>query len=93
MQLEDRSTFLGLDSNRLARWDLRDPHGVVQEMASPIVSYVGGKDYARGTKFNCMATSGNKKGRPLGLLSCRSGTGGSADNSRMGYVQFRCSAQ
>ncbi|GAB4822475.1 hypothetical protein N2152v2_009521 [Parachlorella kessleri] len=58
-QLEERSTFLGLDSNRLARWDLRDPHGVVQEMASPIVSYVGGKDYARGTKFNCMATSGD----------------------------------
>lgn len=58
MQLEDRSTFLGLDTNRLARWDMRDPHGVVQEMASPIVSYVGGKDYSRGTKFNCMATSG-----------------------------------
>eukprot|EP00887_Chlorella_sp_A99_P003933 scaffold11.g3933.t1 len=57
-QLEDRSTFLGLDANRLARWDLRDPHGV--EMASPAaLSYVAGKDYARGTKFSCMATSGD----------------------------------
>lgn len=49
--MEERSTFLGLDANRLARWDLRDPHGVVQEMASPVVSYMGGKDYSRGTKF------------------------------------------
>jgi len=30
----------------------------VQEMSSPTVSYAGGKDYARGTNFNCMATSG-----------------------------------
>lgn len=29
-QLEERSTFLGLDNNRLARWDLRDPRGKVQ---------------------------------------------------------------
>ena len=36
-----------------------------QEMASPIVSYVGGKDYARGTKFSCMATSG-EAGQGLG---------------------------
>lgn len=33
-------------------------NSLLQEMASPIVSYVGGKDYARGTKFSCMATSG-----------------------------------
>lgn len=59
-QLEETSTFLGLDANRLARWDLRVRRGVVQEqMASPAaLSYVGGKDYARGTKFSCMATSG-----------------------------------
>ncbi len=24
-QLEDGSTFLGLDANRLCRWDMRDP--------------------------------------------------------------------
>ena len=55
-QQHDGSVFLGLDSNRLARWDLRDPHGVVQQAdASPggVVSYTGGKDYARGTKFRC----------------------------------------
>lgn len=56
-QLEDVNTFMGLDSNRLCRWDLRDPTGVVQ--ASPVVSYTGGKDYARGTNFTCMATSGD----------------------------------
>ncbi|CAD7702486.1 unnamed protein product [Ostreobium quekettii] len=61
-QADDRSTFLGLDTNRLCRWDLRDPHGVVQEMTKDaIVEYVGGKDYASGTgtKFTCMATSGD----------------------------------
>ncbi len=39
------------------RWDLRDPRGVVA--ASPIVNYVGGKDYSRGTNFTCMASSGD----------------------------------
>ena len=59
-QLESHNTFLSLDSNRLARWDVRDPGGIVQELASPAaLSYVGGKDYARGTKFSCMATSGD----------------------------------
>ena len=43
---------------RLVKWDMRDPSGVVQEMNSPIVSYAGGKDYARNTNFTCMATSG-----------------------------------
>eukprot|EP00798_Chlamydomonas_sp_ICE-L_P024533 gene24531-10138_t len=55
---EERSTFLGLDNNRLCRWDLRDARGVVQE--SPLVNYEpGGKDYSRGTNFTCMATSGD----------------------------------
>ena len=50
--MEDATTFLGLDQNRLARWDLRSPGVVVQEMASPsVATYVTGKDYARGTKF------------------------------------------
>lgn len=55
-QLEDVNTFLGLDANRLCRWDMRDRRGVVQE--SPALEWRGGKDYARGTNFNCMATSG-----------------------------------
>lgn len=59
-QLESHNTFLSLDANRLARWDMRDPSGLVQEMSSPAtLSYVTGKDYARGTKFSCMATSGD----------------------------------
>ncbi|KAJ9521148.1 hypothetical protein QJQ45_022851 [Haematococcus lacustris] len=103
-QLDDRSTFLGLDNNRLCnkgggtsalsppgldpsaplrvfsgrpstpllltgevaacgacgccRWDLRDPNGVVN--TTPVVQYCpGGKDYSRGTNFQCMATSGD----------------------------------
>jgi hypothetical protein len=56
-QLEEGSTFLGLAANRLCRWDLRDPTGVVQQ--SPCVEYQGGKDYARNTNFTCMATSGD----------------------------------
>ncbi|GFH10605.1 VID27 domain-containing protein [Haematococcus lacustris] len=57
-QLDDRSTFLGLDNNRLCKWDLRDPNGVVN--TTPVVQYCpGGKDYSRGTNFQCMATSGD----------------------------------
>ena len=37
---------------------MRDPGGVVQEMSSPVVTPIGGKDYSRNTNFNCMATSG-----------------------------------
>lgn len=61
-QLDDNvNTLLGLDSNRLCRWDMRDRRGVVQEAgdASPIVQWTGGKDFARGTNFSCMATSGD----------------------------------
>lgn len=61
-QLEDNvNTLLGLDANRLCRWDMRDPRGVVQEAgdASPIVQWTGGKDFSRGTNFSCMATSGD----------------------------------
>lgn len=56
-QFEERDTFLGLDSNRLCKWDLRTSAGVVQ--TTPIVNYTGGKDYARNTNFTCMATSGD----------------------------------
>ena len=41
---------------RLARWDMRDPTGIVQD--SPVLGYQGGKDYASKVNFNCMATSG-----------------------------------
>jgi hypothetical protein len=58
-QLDDRDTFLGVGTNRLVRWDQRVRDGVVQEMSSPTVQYAGGKDYARNTNFNCMATSGD----------------------------------
>eukprot|EP00798_Chlamydomonas_sp_ICE-L_P031953 gene31953-33737_t len=44
---EERSTFLGLDNNRLCRWE------------SPFAEYGAGKDYSRGTNFTCMATSGD----------------------------------
>lgn len=30
------STFLGLDDNRLCRWDMRDRHGVVQQLGTPV---------------------------------------------------------
>jgi len=58
-QLEAGSTFMGLDGNRLARWDLRDRAGAVQDLASPTLGYVGGHDFARGTGFSCMATTGS----------------------------------
>ena len=58
-QMEARSTFLGLDDNRLVRWDMRLAGGVAQEMASPTLGYKDGHDFARGTKFRCMATTGD----------------------------------
>lgn len=59
-QLEDHNTFLALDTNRIARFDVRDPSGLVQNMSSPAtLSYVEGKDYSRYTNFTCMATSGD----------------------------------
>ncbi|KAG2451790.1 hypothetical protein HYH02_003568 [Chlamydomonas schloesseri] len=57
-QMEEHSQFLGLDQNRLCRWDIRDRRGVVQEAPAGL-DYVGGKDYSRGTNFTCMATSGD----------------------------------
>ncbi len=57
-QLDDRDTFLGVGQNRIVKWDMRDPSGVVGEMSSPVINPIGGKDYARNTNFNCMATSG-----------------------------------
>ena len=56
MWLPFLTTFLGCCCCCL-RWDLRDPRGKVAE--SPIVTYQDGKDYSRGTNFNCMATSGD----------------------------------
>ena len=38
---------------------------LLQERSSPTVSWAGGKDYARGTNFNCMATSGGASARSL----------------------------
>ena len=54
-QLDHRSTFLGVDANRMCRWDQRTPEGVVQDLA---LTHVGGRDYSRGTNFTCVATSG-----------------------------------
>lgn len=55
---EDRSSFLSLDTNRLCRWDTRDPSGIVQQYL-PKLDLLGGKDYARNTNFTCFATTGD----------------------------------
>ena len=55
-QLDDRSTFLGLCANRLVRWDMRTRGRAVGESA-PVVEWAGCKDYARGARFSCLATS------------------------------------
>ncbi|MCO5561336.1 hypothetical protein L7F22_014957 [Adiantum nelumboides] len=54
-----RSTFLGLDDNRLCRWDMRDRHGVVQQLASPVLDWADGHQFSRGTNFQCFATTGD----------------------------------
>ena len=67
-QLDGRSTFLGLASNRLVKWDMRTKEGMVSSSpssasaastSSPVVEWAGGKDYARGTRFSCLATAGD----------------------------------
>lgn len=57
-QLTTDSTFMGVDDNRLVRWDMRARQGAVADLASPVLTYAAGKDFARGTGFTCMATTG-----------------------------------
>jgi hypothetical protein len=58
-QLESSSTFMGLDDNRLVRWDMRDKHGVVQDLSSPVLNWSEGHQFAKGTNFQCFATTGD----------------------------------
>ncbi|KAK6939597.1 Vacuolar import/degradation Vid27, C-terminal [Dillenia turbinata] len=58
------STFLGLDDNRLCRWDMRDRNGIVQTLASngvgtPVLNWTQGHQFSRGTNFQCFATAGD----------------------------------
>ncbi|XP_057428385.1 protein CYPRO4 [Lotus japonicus] len=56
------STFLGLDDNRLCRWDMRDRNGMVQNIANsntPVLNWAQGHQFSRGTSFQCFATTGD----------------------------------
>ncbi|KAK4786631.1 hypothetical protein SAY86_010464 [Trapa natans] len=56
------STFLGLDDNRLCRWDMRDRKGLVQKLAdssTPVLNWTQGHQFSRGTNFQCFATTGD----------------------------------
>ena len=53
------STFLGLDTNRLVRWDMRDRYGIVQEIDSPVLNWTEGHNFSRGTNFQCFASAGD----------------------------------
>lgn len=58
------STFLGLDDNRLCRWDMRDARGRVQTIGSsstesPVLHWSQGHQFSRGTNFNCFASTGD----------------------------------
>lgn len=57
-----QSTFLGLDDNRLCRWDMRDKRGAVQDIssaASPVLEWAQGHQFSRGTNFQCFASTGD----------------------------------
>ena len=58
-QLTTDSTFMGIDDHRLVRWDMRAREGAVADLSSPVLLYAAGKDFARGTGFTCMATTGS----------------------------------
>ncbi|KAJ0985057.1 hypothetical protein J5N97_003413 [Dioscorea zingiberensis] len=57
------STFLGLDDNRLCRWDMRDRGGIVQNLAnsmeSPVLQWTQGHPVLTGTNFQCFASTGD----------------------------------
>ncbi|CAN1191976.1 Protein CYPRO4 [Linum perenne] len=56
------STFLGLDDNRLCRWDMRDRHGIVQDLvtsSAPVLNWAQGHQFSRGTNFRCFASTGD----------------------------------
>jgi len=57
------STFLGLDDNRLCRWDMRDARGRVQTIGSssesPVLKWSQGHQFSRGTNFQCFASTGD----------------------------------
>ncbi|RDX83631.1 Protein CYPRO4, partial [Mucuna pruriens] len=56
------STFLGLDDNRLCRWDMRDRNGMVQNLVdsnTPVLNWAQGHQFSRGTNFQCFATTGD----------------------------------
>ncbi|GMY28666.1 protein CYPRO4 [Fagus crenata] len=56
------STFLGLDDNRLCRWDMRDRKGMVQDIANastPVLNWTQGHQFSRGTNFQCFASTGD----------------------------------
>ncbi|KAH6758960.1 Vacuolar import/degradation [Perilla frutescens var. frutescens] len=56
------STFLGLDDNRLCRWDMRDRNGMVQNIvdeSTPVLNWTQGHQFSRGTNFQCFATTGD----------------------------------
>uniref|UniRef100_J3LHV5 Uncharacterized protein n=1 Tax=Oryza brachyantha TaxID=4533 RepID=J3LHV5_ORYBR len=57
------STFLGLDDNRLCRWDMRDARGRVQTIGSssesPVLQWSKGHQFSRGTNFQCFASTGD----------------------------------
>lgn len=53
------STFMGLDDNRLCRWDMRDRHGIVQQSDSTVLNWADGHQFARGSNFQCFATTGD----------------------------------
>ncbi|KAJ0086164.1 hypothetical protein Patl1_08953 [Pistacia atlantica] len=56
------STFLGLDDNRLCRWDMRDRNGIVQDLvnsSAPVLNWTQGHQFSRGTNFQCFASTGD----------------------------------
>ncbi|RWR92557.1 protein CYPRO4-like protein [Cinnamomum micranthum f. kanehirae] len=56
------STFLGLDDNRLCRWDMRDQKGMVQKLEgadTPVLHWTQGHQFTRGTNFQSFATTGD----------------------------------
>ena len=63
---------------------MRAPEGVVSQLNSPTLHAAAGKDYARNTNFNCIATSGNSC---FAVLSSAAGALADTDDLKVAFMR------
>ncbi|KAJ6320890.1 hypothetical protein OIU78_016143 [Salix suchowensis] len=57
-----KALLMRAETNMLCRWDMRDRHGIVQDLATantPVLNWTQGHQFSRGTNFQCFASTGD----------------------------------